>query len=103
MMTCLLPSLLVLLLSAPASAAPPAADEYVLDLPGTEMGPPEGDPSERPGITVDAGGGIVGERNSVPTPLASVRSALLSPSGALLLALPVGLLAGVAVSKRGRR
>jgi hypothetical protein len=92
----------VLLLSpGSTTATPPAADEYILDLPGTDMSALEDWSRERDPVEVRPDGGIVGERSTVPTPLASLTSAALTPAGVLILAVPALLAAGL-LRRRGK-
>jgi hypothetical protein len=79
-------------LAAPAVAAPPATEEYVLDLPGVSssrfISPAE---VEEPPAAPAGAAGIVGERNEPLTPLAAIGRGLATPAGLLALA-PAALL-----------
>jgi hypothetical protein len=96
--------LALLLVPAPANSSPPAADEYILSLPGADMSGLAEDRPDRDPDRIRRGGGIVGERTTVPTRLASVGSAVLTPAGALAVGLPA-LLGGAALlrARRDRR
>ena len=92
-------------LAAPvdAGAAPAAAQEYVLTLPGVDKTSVAGADLGQEGPSAGAGG-VVGEGEAQGTVTAAIGSALISPAGAAIV-LPALALIGFALLRRsaGRR
>ena len=92
-------------LTAPASAAaaPAAAQEYVLTLPGVDKTSVAGADLEQEGPSAGAGG-VVGEGEAQGTTTATIGSSLISLAGAAIV-LPALALVGFALLRRagGRR
>lgn len=85
--------------AAPALAAPPAGDEYVLEIPGVRdnaSGPVAAAPAASPTAGENVQRGVVGESDSPSSPLAALGDALGSIPASVLTGLIV--LLGLAVS-----